>query len=63
MRESIRYGDIVWNASKGVPASNIKPALNDAEMKMYNEIAEMSRKAKAEGRKIVFDMPFDFDEE
>ena len=61
MRESTRYIDIVTYASKGVPAESIKPPLNKDELAIYNDVLKEKEKARAEGRKIIIETPFDFE--
>lgn len=61
MRESTRYIDIVTSANNGVPADSIKPPLNKDELAIYNEVVRENEKARADGRKIIIETPFDFE--
>lgn len=56
-----RYSNIINAATGVIPVANVTP-MDDEEKGVFDWAKDIYTKAKREGRKIMFDIPFDPDD-
>ena len=56
-----RYGNLIAAAIGRIPLKNVLP-MDDDEKRVYEWAKKTSEDAEKEGRKIIFDIPFDPDD-